>query len=236
METKSDCVAAVLWPGVAAPRRGPKPSLTREQIAETAIALADADGLDAVTMQSLAERLARPKMSLYRYVPGRDELLALMADRALGRPPVSNGDGWRSGLRAWAADAWPVFLAHRWLQVLMVGPRVIGPNELAWLETALGALAGSGLDLAEQLDAVALISGHLRSMAAQETATDTWAGTESGTAALMTDVLISNAEKYPRAAAAFGWTRGQGRADQALAFGLERILDGLEVLIDRRRR
>src|SRR6478736_9315326 len=166
MEPKSADVAAVLWPGEAAPRRGPKPSLTREQIAGAAIRLADAYGLESVTMQSLAERLSRPKMSLYRYLQGREELLALMADQALGEPPKLTGSGWRSGLRDWAAAAWPVFLAHRWLQVVMVGPRVMGPRELGWLEVALGALADSGLDAAEQLDAVALVSGHLRGMAA----------------------------------------------------------------------
>jgi len=235
VETSSGSIASVLWPREPAPRRGPKPSLSREQIAEAAIRLADANGLDAVTMQSLAEQLARPKMSLYRYLPGREELIAFMADQALGEPPKLTGLGWRSGLREWAARAWPVFLAHRWLQAVMVGPRVFGPNELGWMESALGALADSGLDQAEQLDAVVLLSGHLRGMAAQEPAEGGGMGAESGSAALMSDLLITNGEIFPLAASAFAATRRDGRADQALEFGIDRILDGLEVLVERRR-
>jgi len=235
MQTRSGGVAASLWPDETAPRRGPKPSLSREQIARAGIELADRNGLDSVTMHSLAERLSRPKMSLYRYVPGREELLALMADQALGDPPKPTRGGWRKGLRQWAAAAWPGFLAHRWLQVVMVGPRVMGPHELGWLEIALDALADSGLSEAEQLDAVALVSGHVRGMAAQEPVADDGPGAESGTAALMTQVLVSHAGAFPRAAAAFERSRRDGGADQALEFGLERILDGLEVLVERRR-
>ncbi|WP_037366032.1 TetR/AcrR family transcriptional regulator [Nakamurella lactea] len=242
MEAKPDTLTAVLWPAEPVRKRGPKPSLSRQQIIETAIEVADASGLSAVTMQLLADQLGRPKMSLYRYLPGRDELVALMADAALGAPPAAAGRGWRGRLRNWALQAWPVFLAHPWLHQVTVGPRVFGPNELGWMEVALGALDATDLTGAERLDAVALLTGHLRSMAAQRSAgprsaTDASASDdiEAQSAALMAQLLTDHADRFPLTAAAFGQAQRTGTTDQALEFGLDRILDGLGALIDRRR-
>src|SRR5690349_10100499 len=77
------------------PRRGPKPAFTLEQITRTGIEIADADGITALTMQRVADELGFTKMALYRYVPGKDELVALMTDAALGDPPPLTGRGWR---------------------------------------------------------------------------------------------------------------------------------------------
>ena len=77
----------LLWGTRQRPRRGPKPSLSLERIVTEAIALADAEGLANLSMQHLAERLGCAKMALYRYVPGKSELVALMVDAALGDPP-----------------------------------------------------------------------------------------------------------------------------------------------------
>src|SRR6201999_1132768 len=77
----------LLWGDPQRPRRGPKPSLSLERIVAEAIALADADGLANLSMQHLAERLGCAKMALYRYVPGKAELVALMVDAGLGDPP-----------------------------------------------------------------------------------------------------------------------------------------------------
>lgn len=241
MQLQPDGASAVLWPTERGPQRGPKPSLTRGRIVAVAIDLADEQGLERVTVQLVAQRLERPKMSLYRYFPGRDELVALMADTALGDPPVLHGRGWRSRLRDWARQAWPVFLAHPWLHRVTLGPRVFGPNELGWLESALGALADTGLRSWERLDAVALVNGHLRSMAAQQSAghhsasgEPADAGMEARSVAMMQQVLADNADRFPLAAAAFADAARTGDTDRALEFGLERILDGLAKLIGRR--
>ena len=77
----------LLWGTPQRPRRGPKPSLSLERIVTEAIALADAEGLANLSMQHLAERLGCAKMALYRYVPGKAELVALMLDAGLGDPP-----------------------------------------------------------------------------------------------------------------------------------------------------
>src|SRR5580693_4325150 len=93
----------LLWGNRPSPRRGPKPSLSLKRIVIEAIALADAEGLASLSMQHLAERLGCAKMALYRYVPGKAELVALMVDAGLGDPPLPPGDAtWRSVLQLWA--------------------------------------------------------------------------------------------------------------------------------------
>ena len=77
-----------LWGGRAQPTRGPKPALSLEQITDAAIAVADADGLAGVSMQRVAADLGYTKMSLYRYLSGKAELVALMVERVMGEPPA----------------------------------------------------------------------------------------------------------------------------------------------------
>ena len=92
----------LLWRAAAPHRRGPRPKLDLDAVVEAAIALADEQGLAAVTMRALAARLGVSAMTLYGYVPGRDELLDLMLDllyARMGRPPWSAGAGWRERAR-----------------------------------------------------------------------------------------------------------------------------------------
>src|ERR1700735_4654408 len=129
----------LLWGTPQRPRRGPKPSLSLERSVTEAIALADAEGLASLSMQRLAERLGCAKMALYRYVPGKAELVALMLDAALGAAadpgapglavPVPGGEPWRAQLRTWAATMFERMLAHPWAHELAQGVRPVGPNE-----------------------------------------------------------------------------------------------------------
>src|SRR5688572_6354769 len=90
----------LLWGGLERGSRGPKPGLTLEKIVDTAIRVADADGIDAVSMRRLARELGVGTMSLYRYVPGKEELLALMLDRVSADTVLRPDDGpnWRTAL------------------------------------------------------------------------------------------------------------------------------------------
>ncbi|GAB3699935.1 TetR/AcrR family transcriptional regulator [Nocardiopsis oceani] len=226
--------AALLWGPPRVPSRGPRPKLSQDRIVGAAVALADAEGIEAVSMQRVASELGYTKMSLYRYVSRRDELLALMTDAAHGPAPGVGGPelGWRERLRAWGRALWPVLREHPWLLRTAVGVRVMGPNELAWTESALRALSGSGLGGAERLDAVALVAGHVRGIAQQALPTEPGPqgpqegeGAEEAILRAMAPVLAQHGERYPETAAAF--SGGEGR-DSALEFGLECILDGLE--------
>src|SRR5687768_12522964 len=147
-------LAALLWEPQSQPKRGPRPAFTLDAIARAGIEIADADGLGAVTMQRVAETLGVTKMALYRYVPGKAELIALMTDAAIGRPPrPSRKASWSKALDAWARALFERFCRHPWTLEATVGARVMGPNELDWLEQAVAALTGSGLDGGEMLDA-----------------------------------------------------------------------------------
>jgi AcrR family transcriptional regulator len=233
----------LLWGTRQRPKRGPKPSLSLDRILDAAIALVDAEGLAALSMQRLAESLGYTKMSLYRYVPGRAELMALMLDYGLGPPPrldpATRPPGeppWRTGLRTWAIELRDRYHAHPWSTELTMGARVFGPNELGWTEAALATLADTGLTGAEQLDTVALLAGHVRNLVQQTTAgssaTAKQTGAEAELGPLLAGVLAAHGARFPHAAAAFGDLRGE-RGD-ALRFGLDRILDGLDTLISAR--
>jgi AcrR family transcriptional regulator len=224
----------LLWGTRAEPRRGPRPSLSLDRIVAEAIALADADGLANLSMQHLAERIGCAKMALYRYVPGKSELVALMVDAALGDPPdapsTSPAEGsWRAVLRQWATTIAARYRQHPWSIEATVGARPTGPHEMAWIETALAALAGTGLTGPERLDAVALLNGHVRSMV-QATPVGQ-PDLESEMARQIGAALAAQPDRYPHVLAAFSESPPPGDRNNALDFGIDRILDGLAALI-----
>jgi len=218
--------ADFFWAPRPRPTRGPKPALTLGQIADAAIAIADAEGLAAVSMQRVAADLGYTKMSLYRYLPGKTELVAAMLERGIGSPPVTAGE-WRQALTDWARALLRAYEGHAWALEASAGRRPIGPNEVAWMESALAVLP-PGLTGAERLDAVATIAGHVRMIAGQS------GGAESDLAAAMGMVVRDHAERYPAVVAALTDVAAHGGADDAFDFGLGRILDGLAVLVAQR--
>ena len=225
----------LLWGRQPAPSRGPKPAITLTGIAEAAIRIADAEGLDAVSMQRIAGELPVTKMALYRYVPGKTELLAVMSDLAMGAPPERPGLPWREALRTWAMDLYAGFTRHPWLLQSTIGRRLLGPNELAWMEQGLAALGDSGLRGGEQLDSILVITSHVRNIAQQST---TFPGhsvglTEEEVTRSLAEILSTESERFPNLAAAL--RTAAGSENQGLEFGLDRILDGLELLISARK-
>jgi AcrR family transcriptional regulator len=221
-----------LWGERAQPTRGPKPALTLAGIAEAAIAVADAEGLAAVSMQRVAAELGKTKMSLYRYLPGKAELVALMIEQAIGEPPVLRAAGpWRVALTEWSERLFAAYLRHPWSVDATVGRRPLGPRELGWMECALAALGpGAGLTGAERLDAIAVLAGHARMVAQQSAARLD----EHAMNAAMGEVMMLHGERFPHLTAAMRETAVSGGQNQAFTFGLDRILDGIEALIDRR--
>jgi AcrR family transcriptional regulator len=222
----------LLWGRQQRPRRGPKPSLSLDRIVAAAIELADADGLASLSMQHLAERLGCAKMALYRYVPGKAELVSLMLDAALGDPPQpAAAQDWRAVLRLWAMTIFDRYRAHPWAIEASVGARPTGPQEMAWMETALAGLADTGLTGSEKLDAVVLVNGHVRSLAQVTSASQQ--DPEGELAGQVGHALAAHPERYPQVLAAFSDTP-RSEQDNALRFGIDRILDGLAVLIAER--
>jgi AcrR family transcriptional regulator len=221
---------ALLWERRPQPRRGPRPALTLEVIADTGIEIADADGIPAVTMQRVAESLGVTKMSLYRYVPGKVELVALMTDMALGAPAPLGSAGWRPTLHEWAIQMFHRFWRHPWALEVTVGARAMGPNEIAWLEQAVAALDGTGLDGGEMLDVAVTLIGHVRTIAQHGAAMGSERPEQEMDSALAA-IVRHREDRFPALAAALESAATHGSQDQALDFGLNRILDGVELLI-----
>lgn len=215
------------------PKRGPKPALNLEIIAAAGIEIADADGLTALTMQRVADALGFTKMALYRYVPGKDELVALMTEAAMGLPAGAGAGGWREKLDDWSRMIFDRFVRHPWALQTTVGTRVMGPNELSWLEQALAALEGTGLSGSEMLDVVVTLIGHVRAIAEQFAAMGD--SPEHDLDLSLTALLAGHEERFPSLIAALGSaTAAPATQDKALDFGLARILDGVELLMSRR--
>jgi AcrR family transcriptional regulator len=237
VEDQADTIA-LLWGPRPQPTRGPKPALSLQRIAQAALQVADADGLATVSMQRVAGELGVTKMALYRYVPGKAELIALMVDTAAGQPPrLDRGaDGWRAQLGHWARRLLELLQRHPWLLDATIGPRIMGPNELGWLEQAVAALDGTGLDGGEQIDAVVVILGHVRTIAQQSrTPTDPPQDhPEQQLGTMIAELLATHGDRYPALTAALASASSHSSPDQALDFGLDRIFDGLSVLIAQR--
>ncbi|MFF4104114.1 TetR/AcrR family transcriptional regulator [Streptomyces sp. NPDC001903] len=226
---------ALLWGERGQPRRGPKPSLSVERIVEGALAIADEEGLDALSMQSVAARLGVTTMALYRYVPGKAELLDLMVDAAFGPAPdvAAVTGGWRPRLEVWARACWEEYRRRPWM-VAATGMRrqLMGPRQLAWLDSALAALADTGLPYAQQHAAFLLLVGHVRGLA-QQLVDDDAEGREEWNR-LTAEVWERHGDRFPALTAAIAGGAFAPRAGDPLDFGLERILDGVAALIEPR--
>jgi AcrR family transcriptional regulator len=157
----------LLWGLDPGPRPGPKPRFTVAAIATSAIAIADADGLPALTMRKVAERLGVSPMSLYTYVPGKAELIDLMLDTVLGEVPLGF-DGtadWRDRLGRVARENWNLYLRHPWLLQVATSRPPLGPHLIAKYDHELRAIDGIGLTDIEMDLAVQLVGDYVHGAA-----------------------------------------------------------------------
>jgi AcrR family transcriptional regulator len=234
----------LLWGVQGRPKRGPKPRLTPEEIVRTAVELADADGLEALSMRRIADELGVSAMSIYTYVPGKAELIDVMVDRAFGELTPPEQDTWRARLEHIARDNWALFHRHPWLLRVTLARPPMGPHMLAKYEYELRAVEGLGLTDVEMDSVVALVTGFAES-AARVSVNAAEAERRSGisdvqwweaTAPLL-DELVDEAD-YPlgtRVGTAAGQEYNAAIAPRrAFEFGLARVLDGIEVLISSR--
>jgi len=124
------------------PRRGPRQQLDLDEILAAGIAIADAEGLAAVSTRAVAGAFDKSAMALYPYVGTKENLLALMQDHASAMPawedPVTS---LADALQAWALALFEVYLAHPWLAGRPWSQASQGPNEQDWLERLLRILA-----------------------------------------------------------------------------------------------
>ncbi len=129
-------------------RAAVQPTLGRDQVLTAAIAIADAEGLDAVSMRRVAAELGAGPMTLYRYVDGKDDLVRQMADEVFGRRPLPEPgpDGWRAKLELVSRVQWELCQQHLWLpRVISFTRPLMMPNAAAHTGWTLRALDGLGL-------------------------------------------------------------------------------------------
>ncbi len=227
------------------PGKGPRPTLTLPRIVEAAVALAAGEGMEAVSMGRVAKELGVSTMSLYRYVTAKEELYILMADAGVGLPPEpagGEGRGWRELLSEWAYAQRAVLMANTWILRIPITAAPVSPNQLAWMERGLAAMADTGLDEGEKISTIILIGGFVRNEAV--TAADMMdAIVKSGVAPdqvmaqyVRTLRLMTGPDTHPavtRLLASDAFT-GSEDPDFQFGFGLGRVLDGLAELISSR--
>jgi AcrR family transcriptional regulator len=215
--------------GKPAPARGPKPSLSRDRIARTAVRLADKEGLAAVTMQRIAREVGLTTMALYRYFPGKAEMVALMIDSVadsssdFGEPSLP----WSIRLKKWAQCCLMIYRDHRWfLEATTARQSPIGPNELAWMEAALAMLAESGLEAKKRHHAFFTLMAHVRGHATFE-----HAGASSAAGGVwmreLTRTLQQESNRYPILLEVLRSGAFSASITGAFDFGLDCILDGV---------
>jgi AcrR family transcriptional regulator len=231
---------AAAWGLRDRPGKGPRPGLSLPRIVRAGLTVAAAEGLAAVSMNRVATELGVGTMSLYRYVESKRELLELMVDAALGPSPAAEPDAtWRQGLSRWAWSAVAGYRDNLWVvQIPLTGPPAY-PNALSWLEQALYYMRDTGLDESQKMSVILLLSNYVRVQATMEAQIDaavraagiSGAEAMAGYGQLLR--LLLDEHRFPQLMA----VADAGVLDQAdpwedeFSFGLERILDGVDVLV-----
>ncbi|MEV6948876.1 TetR/AcrR family transcriptional regulator [Streptomyces sp. NPDC051172] len=237
---------ALLWGAQDRSGRRTRSNLSLDKIVTSAVELADTEGLAALSMRRVAERLGIGTMTLYTYLPGKDELIDLMLDSCYGEtvPARTPPGNWRVRLENIAHRGWELYERHPWmLQVPRARP-ALGPGATAKYEHELSTVAGIGLTEIEMDLVVNLVTGHVEGTARRRLEA---AQTEQSTG--MTDQqwweangpmlrTVADAERFPLAARvgevtgeAYGGVFAPARAFE---FGLHRVLDGVQSFIDSR--
>ncbi|HEX3515318.1 MAG TPA: TetR/AcrR family transcriptional regulator [Trebonia sp.] len=241
----------LLWGRRERGKRGPRPGLSPDAIVEAAVRIADAEGLEAISMARVAAKLGFTTMSLYRYVTSKDELLQLMfnASASGADSVVIEGDDWRSRLRSWAIIQRDMLDRHPWITQMPMAAPPVAPNSLHFVERALAALDGTGLTDTEKMRVIGLLSSFTLSEArmANDAARAMAAVAQTGNAsdgdggkgppvtfeALLRELV--DERTYPhlyRLAWASSPDESLSEHEEFLA-GVELILDGVQALISR---
>ncbi|GGW00147.1 TetR family transcriptional regulator [Streptomyces globisporus] len=199
--------------------RGPAPERSRAQITTAALALADAEGLAAVSMRALAQRLGTGPASLYRYVGSRDELLDLMADAVAGELDLSvapAGD-WLDDLVGLARQSKAAHVRHPWLADLNDRRgEVLGPHAIDYLDHALGILSPAPGTAGQKLEAIGLLGALAVLFARRESTATSSSGDPAARAAHLAAVAAEG--RHPHLLAALTTADAPPPADRDAQF------------------
>jgi DNA-binding transcriptional regulator YhcF (GntR family) len=253
MATASKVIATLREQGLVEARPGsgtvvsgarpPAAAPDRERVVRTAVAVADAEGLDALSVRRLAAELGIPTMSVYRYVADKEELLLLMTDATMAGYPPPPGltparDGWRACVEALARLQWLMYRQHNWLaQAISFTRPLLAPHAMAHTEWTMRALDEFGLEPHMQFRTAVMVANYVRgtavnleeeAQAVQETGMtdEQWMQTQQDRFAA---VLATG--KLPTMARFIAGGNHEFDLDLLLDLGLRTLLDGLESLL-----
>lgn len=229
----------LLWDPPPPATRGPRQKLSLDTVVEAGMRLAERDGADALSMRKVAAELGVGAMSLYTYVPGRDELFELMVDRAWGDREHSDPQApWRTRVTQVAEAAWAMYQAHPWLVWSSQWRMPIGPNVMDAQEDLYRALDAGRLSPLDVSRAAGLVEGHVFAHA-RTSIVDTRLAAQTGVSIdSYWDSRSSfwgtyfDPERFSQTVRLWehgAFDQGLGSVEE-MRFGLELILDGLEKL------
>ena len=205
--------------------------LTRERVLQAALNLADAKGIDSLSMRNLGEELEVEAMSLYNHVANKDEILDGIVDLVFSQIALPSGRaGWKTAMRKRAISAHEALLRHPWAPSMMQSRSRPGPATLRHHDSVLGSLRNAGFTLVMAAHAVSVIDGYVYGFALQQI--NIPLQSREQVAAVGESILGQLAGDYPHLAEMItkhAMKPGYDYADE-FEFGLGLILDGLERL------
>ena len=206
-------------------RAGRRPGLSRRQVTAAALEIVDREGLDALTMQRVADALGVGTMTLYGYVRSKDELLDAVVDAAVeGVEPLSGEGSWRERGRELATVAYRMLARHPALVQIRLRQPVLRPEALRFGEAAMGILLDAGFDKREAAQSYRLLFTYVvgfASLSPEQTADE--ARRQAAAA-----IAMLPPEAYPNLSQAAAEASAAMAGEEQFQYGLERILDGLE--------
>lgn len=217
-----------------------RPRYTREQIAETALAIADAEGFEAVSMRRVASQLGAGTMTLYHYVRNKDELIALVDDALMAELLVPDDElpsDWREALRTIARRTHGVFLRHPWAFGAMRDSQGGGPNGLKHFEQSLAAVANLDVDDETRMEIISMVDDYVFGYVLRNTVNaEEWTDEVLAHANEFMQSMLSTGQ-YPHIQRVFGsqadmrktWERFMTLMSDEQRFerGLNRLLNGI---------
>ncbi|MEU8763742.1 TetR/AcrR family transcriptional regulator [Streptomyces sp. NPDC048659] len=223
----------VIWARPERAGRGPRPAHSRSDIAAAAVRIADTDGVDAVSMRRVAAELGCGTMSLYNYVPRKEDLYELMVDAAAAEyelPDAPSGD-WRADMTGLARQTRAIMYRHPWLSRVMTSAYGFTPHALRYLEWSLGCLAPLDVDPGLKMQLIAMVNGTVMATVrneqdmAERARALPWSEAEEQAVrgAYLRDRVATGA--YPHLAALLAVSPAPVDPDEVFELSLARLLD-----------
>ncbi|WP_028801699.1 TetR/AcrR family transcriptional regulator [Streptomyces sp. 142MFCol3.1] len=230
-----NAVPEVIWARPERAGRGPRPARSRADIAAAAVRIADAEGLDAVSMRHVAAELGCGTMSLYNYVPRKEDLYELMVDAISGEHEIPEPSGdWRADMTTVAHQTRALMHRHPWMPRLMSPVYGFSPNALRYLEHCLACLDPLDMPYGTKMELIAMLNGVVTTYVGNELATAERARTlpwsEEQENAMRISYLVGQVSTgaYPRMAAAVMQDAGPIDLEAVFERALSRVLDAFD--------